>query len=154
MNDKYNTYEKVKDLFTNRIPDEEWNTFFIMFNYAGIEGTSLNAYTNNRQYFDGLLIGLGNNGGIAFYKLLRGKMLLKKQVKNMSLIDNSLKYFPKSYIDRVDIKYSKLNKKVINVHLRFTTNESYNLKIKINSVDLPYQNEGIHKFINKYKRER
>lgn len=149
----FSTLDKVKDLFTNKVSDEEWNTFCVLFkNYAAETGGYVGAMCNR---YEGLLIGLGSKGGLAFYKLMKQKVLSKTDIKKMRIQDgDNFVYMPKEFVDKVEIKHPPLNKKVIIVQIRFTTNDRHDLMVKLGSVDLPYQESGVNELINRYKKER
>ena len=154
MNEEFNTFDKVQSIFTSKVPNEKWQSFLFMYKNIAAETGYIGGMS--RRY-EGIIIGLGSSGGIAFLKLMKTKVFSKMDIKNMIIIkDDNLNfgYWPKEYIDKVEIKHPPLNKKVLIVHIRFTTNEYHDLTVRLNNIDLPYQEDGINEFLNRYGKER
>ena len=154
MNCEFDAYDKVKSMFNSKAPNEEWNAFFVAFKDIVADDYYVAAYNHN---YDALIIGIGSNGGLAFYKLMRKKTFSKNDIKNMVVVPEeymNFKYMATEFIDKVSIKRAPLSKKTYRLHIRFTTNEYHDLIVTLGKVDLPYQEDGINKFIDRYKKER
>ena len=160
---QYDTLEKCMELFktVNCIGNE--NNIFVAYKDTakaagpsvmfGAVGGLAGGMVNGMEYpYDGLLINQTENG-IGMFVLKQPGIPLTIKLEKLELQKDKFIFYKNEDIKEIKIKkYALLNNKTKSICIKTNDNKKHVLFANKNESKLPYHNNGLANFINKYSK--
>lgn len=150
--EKFNTLEKVKELFNSVGCKGSENCYFVALKdfkkaKSGIEG--------GMEYpYNGLLIDATEKGLGMFYlnPEKASDVFFKLDVSKLKITENSYYFLPNENIKEIKIKkYSIFSSKVKSLSIKTNDKKTHQLFVNIDETLIPYHSENFAKFASKYE---
>ena len=149
--EKFDTLEKVKELFKNAGCEGTENCYFLALKDNARAKSGL---VGGMEYpYWGLLINETENGLGMFYLNL-DKFTLKLKLEDLKIMPNSYFFIPNENIKKITVKnYSIFNTKTKSITIKTNDGKTHHLSVRLDQNVPPYQNDNLTKFIAKYSKQ-
>lgn len=151
--EKFNTLEKVKELFRNVGCEGNENCYFVTSkNYAKAKS----GVVGGMEYpYSGLLINATEKGLGIFYlnPEKTSDIFFKVDISKLKITENSYFFIPNENIKEIKVKkFSIFNSKVKSITIKTNDKKTHQLLANLNESLIPYHNENFAKFADKYEK--